>query len=102
MASTLVYLTPNTITATLLDSDGAGVTGATVTVTLEDTAGNEIAEQTWPLTLSDDGAGVYSGTLESDIDVVPTQTVVADVTAVVGGLTVANVREDVLVQQDTT
>lgn len=96
----LVYLTAHTLTATIADSQGTSITGATVTLTLYDTGDNEVSGQTWPLTLSDQGDGTYTGTIESDLDVVPTQTLYAVVTATHGSKT-SRARVEVRVEEDT-
>lgn len=87
MATNISFGTDNTISVTVTNTAGAVVSGATVEVTLKDTSDVNVPGQSWPLSCSEVGStGVYTGTIDSEISVVRTQTVVAVVTATKSGV----------------
>lgn len=83
-------LSTHTLTATLTNSAGAGVTGATVTAVVYDTLGNGVRLTTGAapgdllgtLTLTDAGAGAYTATVPATLNVVRGAQLFAEVTAI--------------------
>ena len=81
---TLYYNSTGTLTATVTDEAGAGVTGATVTLTLS-LARTALPGVTWPVTMTDAGAGAYTYTVPATL-LSPNRTYAGAITAAKDGI----------------